>query len=273
MNKTRNMLRSAALLGAAALSTLAAAPAQAQDGGGGGHTVTVGLGAQVLPKYPGADSYSIFPMPIFGFRREGAPMPFSAQDEGVGFGFLGQDSRFNIGPSFALRSKREQDDVGANVGDVGFTIEAGGFIEVYPVRSFRLRADVRQGIGGHRGLTGDLGADFIIRDTDTYILSFGPRARWGDSDFNRAYFGVSPAAAITSGLPVYRPSSGFYAAGAMAGLTYRLGRNWGMRSYLGYDRLIRDAGDSPIVRNFGSRDQFSGGAGLFFEFNVGGHRR
>jgi outer membrane protein len=273
MIKTSTPLRPAALLGAAALFTLAAAPAAAQDSGGGGHTVTVGLGAQVLPKYPGADAYSIFPMPIFGWRREGAPMPFSAQDEGVGFGLLGQDSRFNIGPSFALRSKREQDDVGANVGDVGLTVEAGGFVEVYPVRSFRLRGELRQGIGGHRGLVGDLGADFIIRDADTFILSFGPRARWADSDFNRAYFGVSPAAAIASGLPAYRPSSGFYAAGAMAGLTYKLGRNWGMRSYLGYDRLIRDAGDSPIVRSLGSRDQFSGGAGLFFEFNVGGHRR
>ena len=58
----------------------------------------------------------------------------------------------------------------------------------------------------------------------------------------------------------------------MAGLTYKLGRNWGMRSFLGYDRLIHNAGDSPLVRNFGSRDQYSGGAGLFIEFNVGGHR-
>ena len=84
---------------------------------------------------------------------------------------------------------------------------------------------------------------------------------------------MTPAAAVASGLPAYRPRSGFYALGAMAGLTVKFGRNWGMRSYLGYDRLIRDAGNSPIVRSFGSRDQFSGGAGLFIEFNVGGHRR
>jgi outer membrane protein len=84
---------------------------------------------------------------------------------------------------------------------------------------------------------------------------------------------VTPAAAVASGLPAFQPRSGFYAAGVMAGLTYRLGRNWGLRSYVGYDRLINDAADSPIVRNFGSRDQFSGGAGLFLEFNVGGHRR
>ena len=271
MTKTISALRTAALTGALSLAFLAA-PAWAQDAVGG-HTVTLGLGAQAFSKYPGADSYSIYPMPIFGFRRQGAPMPFSAQDEGIGIGFLGQDSRFNLGPSVALRSKREQDDVGAPVGDVGFTIEAGGFVELYPIRNLRLRGELRQGIGGHRGLVGDLGADIIIRDADSYIFSVGPRARWGDSDFNRAYFGVTPAAAAASTLPVFTPRSGFYAIGAMAGLTTRFGRNWGMRSYLGYDHLVRDAGASPIVRNLGSRDQFSGGAGLFFEFNIGGHRR
>ncbi len=260
----------AAALGAASLFVFAAAPAAAQESGG--HTITLGLGAQALPQYPGADSYSIYPMPIFGLRREGAPMPFSAQDQGIGFSFLPQDSRFNLGPSFALRAKRQQADVGAPVGDVGFTIEAGGFVEVYPVRNFRLRGDLRQGINGHKGVVGDVMADLVIRDENTYIFSIGPRARWGDSDFTRAYFGVSPAAAAASHLPAFQPRSGFYAVGAMAGLTYRLGRNWGMRSYLGYDRLINDAGASPIVRNFGSRDQFSGGAGLFIEFNIGGHR-
>jgi outer membrane protein len=271
MKMCMNRLNLVGAIGAASLLFLGAAPASAQDEGGG-RTITVGLGAQISSKYPGADSYSVFPMPIFGLRRRGAPMPFSAQDEGIGFGILGQGSIFNFGPAIGVRAKREQDDVGAAVGDVGFTIEAGGFVELYPVRNFRLRGEVRQGLGGHRGLVGDVGADFVIRDESSYILSFGPRARWGDSDFTSAYFGVSPAAAAASGLPAYRPSSGFYAVGAMAGLTYKFGRNWGVRSYLGYDRLIRDAGDSPIVRSFGSRDQFSGGAGLFLEFNVGGRR-
>ena len=273
MKRRSNRLKLAAALGAASFALLAAAPVSAQEENSGGHTITVGLGAQMLPKYPGADSYSVFPMPIFGFRREGAPMPFAAQDEGVGIGLLGRDSRFNLGPSVALRAKREERDVGAAVGDVGFTIEAGGFVELYPVRGLRLRGELRQGINGHRGLVGDFGADVVIRDADTYIFSFGPRARWGDGDFNRAYFGVTPAASVASGLPAFTPRSGFYAIGGMAGLTWKLGRNWGMRSYLGYDRLVRDAGDSPIVRQLGSRDQFSGGAGLFIEFNVGGHRR
>ncbi len=271
--KTRNLsaLRFAILGGCAALC-LSTVPAMAQDNGGSGWTVTAGAGAQIYPKYPGAHDYTVFPLPIFGLRRQGAPMPFISQDDGIGFGLLGQDSVVNFGPAFSVEGRRRESDVGAAVGNVPFTIEAGGFVELTPVRNFRLRAELRQGLGGHRGLVGAVGADVVLRDNDTYIFAVGPRARWGDSDFNRAYFGVTPAIATATGLPAYTATSGFYAVGGVANLTYKLGSNWGMRSYFRYDRLINDAARSPIVRSFGSRDQFSGGAGLFLEFNVGGRR-
>ena len=72
-----------------------------------------------------------------------------------------------------------------------------------------------------------------------------------------------------TGLPVFDADGGFHSVGAYAGLTHMLGRDWGVYGYAGYDRLIGDAADSPIVRAFGSRDQFSGGLGLFFEFGAG----
>ena len=257
----RSPLRLATLTGATILALFAATSASAQDEPSRGWTVTLGGGAQTYPKYPGADTYGPNFLPIFGLRREGTPMPFEAPDDGIGPGILGRDSAFNFGPAIRFQNKREQDDVGAPVGDVGFTVEVGGFVEALPSDNLRLRAELRQGLGGHKGLTGDIGADFIIRDETTYIFSIGPRGRWADADFQRAYFGVTPAVAGATGLAAFRPNSGFYAIGAVAGLTYKLGRNWGMQGYVGYDRLIGDAADSPIVRAFGSRDQFSGGGG------------
>jgi len=261
-------LRLAALTGAASLCLFVATPASAQDGESRGHTITLGGGAQTYPRYPGADSYGLNFLPVFGFRREGTPMPFEAPDDGFGFGILGRDSPINFGPAVRFQAKRQEDDVGAAVGDVGFTVEAGGFVEVFPTDAIRLRAELRQGLGGHRGLIGDLGADLVVRDEATYIFSIGPRVRWADDDFHDAYFGVTPAVAGITGLPAYNPNGGIYAYGAVAGLTVKLGRNWGLQGYVGYDRLVGDAADSPIVRAFGSRDQLSGGAGLFFEFNI-----
>lgn len=255
----------AATLVAAAFAT----PAAAQEGRG--WTVTAGLGAQIAPKFYGSADYSIFPLPNFGLRREGRPVPFEAPDDSFGVGFLGQDSAFNFGPVARLIAKREEDDVGAPVGDVSLTIEAGGFVQAFLGENIRLRGELRRGLNGHDGLVGDIAADFIIRDGDNTIFSIGPRAHWADNDFHDAYFGV-PVAIPAAGLAAYNPGGGFYAVGARAGLTQRLGRNWGLFGYAGYDRLIGDAADSPIVRQLGSRGQLSGGMGLFIEFNVGGSR-
>lgn len=269
MTHIRTLLRPAALLGAAALSLFAAGRAAAQDESPRGWTVTVGAAGDIHPQYPGADSYGIYPSAIFGLRREGTAMTFDAPDDSFGFGVLSRDSVVNFGPAVHFQGKRRDEDVGAAVGEVGFTVEAGGFVEVLPVRNFRIRAELRQGLGGHDGMVGYLGADLILRDENSYIFSIGPRVRWADNDYQDAYFGVNPAVAIATGLPAFNPNSGVYAVGGAAGITYRLGRNWGMQGSVGYDRLMGDASDSPIVRAFGSRDQFYGSAGLFFEFNVG----
>ncbi|MDQ8758078.1 MipA/OmpV family protein [Sphingosinicella sp. LHD-64] len=263
-------------LHAGALAVIAAAlpffatPAAAQESEGRGWIVTLGAGPQIYPKYPGADSYGINPMPILGLRREGAPRPFEAPDEGAGFGFLGPSSRFDFGPAIRFQNKREEDDVGAAVGDVGFTVEAGAFAQAYVTDNFRLRVEGRRGIGGHDGWVGDVSADFVMRSGDRTIFSIGPRARIANGRYHRAYFGVDDGVAAATGLPVYRLGSGVYAVGATAGITHMLNQGLGLYAYAGYDRLVGDAADSPIVRAFGSRDQFSGGIGLFLEFGVGG---
>jgi MipA family protein len=255
----------AALVVAAACAT----PAVAQEGRG--WTVTAGMGAQIAPKFYGSEDYSIFPLPNFGLRREGRPAPFEAPDDSFGIGLLGQESTFNFGPVGRLIAKREDSDVGAPVGPVDLSVEVGGFVQTFIGPNFRLRGELRKAITGHDGLVGDIAADFIFRDGDDTIISIGPRAHWADNDFHDAYFGV-PVAIPAAGLAAYNPGSGFYAVGARAGITQRLGRNWGLFGYAGYDRLIGDAADSPIVRQLGSRSQLSGGLGLFIEFNVGGGR-
>jgi outer membrane protein len=41
-----------------------------------------------------------------------------------------------------------------------------------------------------------------------------------------------------------------------------------MFGYGRYERLVGDAADSPIVREFGSRNQLSGGLGLTYTFTM-----
>lgn len=253
----------------AAIAVAAASPALAQDDAAGtGHAVTIGLGAQAFPKFPGADKLIVAPMPIFNIRKVGRPIPFEAADEGIGFGFLGDRSPIDFGPAVQFQTKRKPKDVGAAVDPVGFTVEAGAFVQAWAGRNLRLRAEGRKGIGGHKGLVGDLSADLVVRDADRTIFAIGPRLRLADRKYQRAYFGVTPAVAVRTGLPAFDPRGGVRAVGGMASLVHQLSYAWGISAYAGYDRLTRDAGRSPIVRAFGSRDQYSAGLGLTYTFNV-----
>jgi MipA family protein len=257
-----NTARLAAAGAAAFAALLAAAPAAAQERRE--HIWAVGIGPQVYPEYPGADGYAIGPMPFFARRRAGDPMPFKAQDDGISLRLI--EGPFEIGPVLQFQPGRRPEDVGAPVERVGFTLEPGGYAQLWLGRGLRLRGEARRGIGGHEGWVGDVGADLVARDGTRAVYSIGPRLRWSDSRYQNAYFGVTPAASAAAGLPAYRASGGVHAVGAMAGATVELSRSWGLYGYAGYDRLIGDAGDSPLVRRFGARDQLSGGIGLFYQF-------
>jgi outer membrane protein len=265
--------RGASLVGAALL-VLAAAPAAAQDSDeeDSGYIVTVGAGAQAYPKFPGADELGVYPLPIVGFRRAGRPVPLEAPDEGFGFGLLGADSPINIGPAINVQRRRREADVGAAVGDVGWTIEAGGFVEAFLGENFRLRGEVRQGLGGHDGLVGDVGADLFVRGSGDTFFSIGPRVRWGDNDYMDAYYGVTPLVTGRTGLATYDPGSGIHSIGGTAGMRIDVGSGFAVHGYARYDRLVNDAADSPIVHGYGSRDQYGGGLGLSYSFRVGGGR-
>jgi outer membrane scaffolding protein for murein synthesis (MipA/OmpV family) len=255
-----------AALASALLLSGAAAHASDDGSSGSDRLVTIGLGPELHPKYLGSNGVSVLPLPDLSIRHVGEPIPFSAPDQGASLGLLGRGSVIDFGPEVRLRGKRNERDVGAAVGNVGFTVEAGGFVQAWAAPWLRLRVDGRQGIGGHKALTGDLSADVVLRDGDRTIFSVGPRLRLGDARFQRAYFGITPAVAARTGLPVYRPGGGIYAAGAVTSVVHQFDSKWGMTAYAGYDRLVRAGDVSPIVRRFGSRDQVSVGLGLTYTF-------
>jgi len=252
----------------AAAAAFVSAPAAAQDGERP-LILSVGAGGQILPQYPGAEDYKLSPL-FMGFaRREGDPIPFRTADDGIGFGLLGDDSFIDVGPLVQFQSKRDEEDVGAPVSDIDFTVEVGAFANFNIGENFRLRFEGQKGLGGHEALTGTVAADFAVRGGVDTLFTIGPRVRFNDDDYADAYFGVTPAAAAASGLTAYDPEGGLRSIGAMAGVTHQLSRSIGVYAYAGYDRLVGDAADSPIVRQLGSENQFSAGLALFFSFNVG----
>lgn len=248
-----------ALLGAICL----AAPAAAQDLEPYRYRVTAG--AQIKPSYPGADEVSIQPLVDLDRVRGDAQFEYEAADDSFGISLI-DTGGFELGPSVALTGSRKPEDVGAALPKVDRTIEVGAFANLWLGDNFRLHAEGRRGINGHEGWIATGGADVVLRDGDKWLFAVGPRVTWADDNFHDAYFSVTPASALATGLPVYAAGSGIEAFGATASAQFQFDDRWGLYGYGKYDRLTGDAVDSPIVSVYGSRDQFSAGLGVSYTF-------
>lgn len=252
-----------------ALALPAMAAAQSDDDGNDKprRIVRVGLGAQLVPDHPGADGMKLSPIVNIDLKREGDTFDFEAPDQSFSLAIV-TGGGFSFGPAANFESSRRPSRFPVPIPKVSTTFEAGGFIQQRLSDSFRVRAEVRKGLGGHDGWVSQLAADFVARDEDNYVFSIGPRVSWADGRYHRAYFGVTPAVATASGLPAFNPDGGIKGVGGVASLHHQLGSRVGIFGYGGYERLVGDAGRSPIVRTYGSRDQFSAGLGLSFQFGL-----
>lgn len=250
---------------ACAAVLLAASPARSQDSDD--YRVRVGLGAQLQPEYIGADGTEVAPLFDIDIARGDNPFRFEAPDDNFGIRLISGE-KFAAGPVAKIEGSRKNKDVGAPVGKVPTTFEAGAFAEFLPSDSFRLRGELRKGIGGHEGIVGSFGGDYILRDGDRYVFSVGPRVLVSNGRYQRAYFGVDAEAALATGLPVYRPNGGVHGVGLASGLSYQFSPRFGLFGFGRYERLVGDAAKSPIVREFGSRNQLSGGLGLSYTFTI-----
>ena len=250
----------------------AQAPSNVVDGLLGGksdYNIMVGIGPRTKAAFPGADHNKVLPLPVVNVWRDSERFPVSTPDESFGLALIGKRGRTSFGPTFGFATQRKGKDAIEGLSDVNFGVELGGFAETFIAPALRVRGEVRQGIGAHKGLTADASIDGVIRSAnDKLTLTVGPRVRWANAKYNRSYFGVDTEDAAATGLDYYKPGSGLYAYGAMAGSYYQFNDTWGVFGFAGYDRLTGDAAKSPIVTEVGSRNQFSAGIAATYKFKV-----
>ncbi|MEA3054278.1 MAG: MipA family protein [Sphingomonadales bacterium] len=247
---------------------LSAAPggAMAEEGKKPPRIVRVAVGPEIVPDHVGAKGTRLAPYFNLDLKREGQEFEFEAPDESFGFGL--HVGPLEIGPALALESARRPSRFPVPVDKVPATFEAGAFAQLYLAKSIRLRGELRKGLGGHDGWISQASADFIARRKDDYVFSIGPRLSWADRAYQRAYFGVTPAASAASGLAAFDPDSGVRGVGAATSLSYQFTPKWGIQAYGRFERLVGDAGRSPLIRTYGSRNQMSAGLALSYTFGL-----
>jgi outer membrane protein len=256
------MFRSAIAFAAALMF---AAPVMASD-----NVLSFSLtgGAQTLPRYLGSDDQRIAPWIGFGFQglrlgnfELGTPDSQDAFAPGAG-----------LRGAFSVLAARDGTGRLAGLNDIRAGVELGIGAH-YTARDWQVYGEVRRGFRAHTGITGEVGANLILRPREGLTLHGGPRASFGSSRFAQTYFGVTGAEATAAtaagnpGLTAFTPSGGLHALGFEIGGYQAIGRDWGVSANIRYDQLRGDAARSPIVGQ-GSRDQFTAQIGLTRHFSL-----
>ncbi len=242
------------------LLATAAVPAAAQERSFN-FALRGGVGA--APDYPGSDSYSAVPDLGFTFGA----LKWGRADFGSGIGVI-PDNGFALRGAFKVRGSRKASDNAELLGlnNVSTAVELGLGV-TYQQTNWLAFGEVRQGFGGHHGVTGTLGADLILRPDTQWTITAGPRINLGDSDYASTYFGVTPAEAVTSTFGAYAADGGVLGAGISVGATYQFNDRWALELQLTYEKLMKSASDSPITA-IGSDDQWTVSVGLSRAFTL-----
>jgi MipA family protein len=234
--------------------------------------ITLGADARGVPRYMGSNQEMAVPAPYFDRHRPGAPEPFHSPRDGTGIAVY-ENGGFAVGPVGSLIWPRHQSASSSlnGLGDVGYTLQLGGFIDYWAVPWLRMRVEGMQGFGAATGVTANFAMDAVMPLSPALTLSGGPRARVDTAAAENPYFSISQAQSIASGLPVYNASGGWQAVGAGTQVKYRLNPTWATYSFVEYDKLVGSTAASPVVSGpGGSTSQWTFGIGLTYSFAMGG---
>lgn len=258
---------------ALALGLVSNAHAQDQSAKGsnwysGNWSLTIGAAGMVGPDFEGSQKYILSAVPLVSFGRQGTVTRFSSRNDNISFGLI-DTGDFRAGLVGKLLLPRDSSDYRGLEGlhDVKFGGEAGLFAEFYPTDWLRVRGEVRRGIRTHNGYVGDLAIDAFTDVTPRIRISGGPRLSAASSDYFKAYYGVSDAESLTSGLSPYSPGGGFRSVGVGGAITWKTTDKVTTSLFAEYARLLGPAADSSLVRERGSADQFLVGLSATYRFD------
>ncbi len=92
--------------------------------------------------------------------------------------------------------------------------------------------------------------------------------QWMNGPAMRRFFGLTPGEAARLGVPAWQPGSGSQQIGLEYDGMIPLGRHLATVFSVSYARLLGNAADSPLVREFGTPDQFTYSVALVYRFQA-----
>lgn len=282
------------------LSGLIAFPAQAQDDqeaklifGGSDRQeddsvfddtwLGVGFGVRMDTSYDGSDDYVVYALPAIAGSVEG--IEFSPRAAGLAITLvetdLSPDLELTAGPVGRLRANRARnikDPVVAAAGKLDTAVELGvdaGLTFKRVLSKYdriSIGTDVRWDVAGaHSGFVLDPGIAYRTPLSRGIVLGLSAGAQYGDGEYMRYYYSVTPEQSGASGLPQFTAGAGWFKAGGAIALGVDLDGNLDNGGFVlgflaGYSRMLGDAARSPYTSIRGDKDQFHAAGGVGFIF-------
>jgi outer membrane protein len=245
-------------------------------------SVTVGLGAGMVPDYDGSDDYRLIPAAAIrgqvhgiSFSTKGLYLYVDVVPDGDKFGF-------DFGPIIGARLNRTghiKDDVTDLLPDRKTAIELGGFAGVSfhkltnPYDTLAFRLDVVHDVAdAHQSTTITPNVDFSTPLSTTTYASVNVGAEFVSNKYADYYFSISPADSAATGglLPVFDADGGLkhWKVGLLLNqsLSGNLLHGFSIFGTANYFRLVGDFKRSPIVSDRGSANQWVLAGGLAYTF-------
>ncbi|RFU49238.1 MipA/OmpV family protein [Paraburkholderia sp. DHOC27] len=211
--------------------------------------ISIGPGVMISPKYPGARTLSVLPLPSLDISYDDDRF-FSQGLDVLGVNWLKSDT-YHVGTaiSFDFQSRNESDD--PRLRGLG-NVHAGPKLKLFGDYSYSFLmgsvAALQDIAGTGQGLlvSADLAANLPV--TSKWLVSVGPGVTWANSVYTRTLFGVSAQQSAASGLPSFQTSSGVRDVHLNAYTSYDFTPHWTASVACTVGKLERYAGASPITQ-------------------------
>ena len=239
---------------------------KAQDSTPNEWTYSVGIGTAILPAYLGDDQYQA--ALFVNFSAQYGDWFSASLIDGIRYNYI-KNERWALGPVLKFNIGRLEDrNIPSRIagstttdlqglGNIDFTVEPGVFAQLSS-GSLIHKLEIRQGLGGHKGLIGEFKSEYRSRfqvGNKSIQYALGPELKMAGTNFNNAFFGISSSQAAQSDLGAYQAKAGLLSYGFNASLAIPVNTRISAMVLAGYSRLGEAAKDSNLISQFGSRNQ------------------
>lgn len=232
--------------------------------------LTFGLGAAVFPQFEGSSDYRLLVTPSFSFDL--GPVRVRSTGPGIEADFVSARA-IDVGPIIRWDGGRDPSNIDSiavsALPEVDGTILIGGFVQAnVPIGQgvfVSPRFDILQGTGGgHEGFIAEASVG-VTKRMENWTFGGSAGFTYADDIYMDTYFSVAPAS--PSGLAAFAAGGGIKDFGLTAFASYAVNENWSITAVAGYERVLGDGADSPIVTVEGDANQGFLSLGVSYTFD------